>query len=175
MRSTGSAPAAASADKPHSSSSAQPSAAAPANAVQPAAPATTPAPAAQPATPSVAHVIVELKGLKSDSGKIQAALFRTDNGFPEDPNKAAVRKLAKISGKAVDLSFDVDPPGTFVVLVHHDENGDSKMQRGVLGQPAEGWGATRDPSANFGPPSFDDAKMTIKAGETKRVVIKMRY
>jgi uncharacterized protein (DUF2141 family) len=67
------------------------------------------------------------------------------------------------------------PPGTFVVLVHHDENGDSKMQRGMFGQPAEGWGATRDPAANFGPPSFNDAKLTINAGETKRVVIKMRY
>lgn len=131
--------------------------------------------AAQPAAAPVARVIVELKGLESDSGKIQAALFRTPDGFPEDPNKAAVRKLAKISGKKVDLSFDVEPPGTFVVLVHHDQNGDSKMQRGILGQPAEGWGATRDPSANFGPPSFDDAKLTIQAGETKRVVIKLRY
>ena len=120
-------------------------------------------------------MIVELRGLKSDDGKIQAALFRNATGFPEDPNKAAVRKLAKISGKKVELSFDVVPPGTFVVLVHHDENNDSKMQRGVLGQPAEGWGATRDPAANFGPPSFDDAKLTINAGETKHVVIKMRY
>jgi uncharacterized protein (DUF2141 family) len=120
-------------------------------------------------------VDVDLQGLKSDSGAIQAALFRTKTGFPEDPNKAAVRKLVKISGRKAQLSFDVDPPGTFAVLVHHDENGDRKMQRGVLGQPAEGWGATRDPSANFGPPSFDDARLTITAGETKRVVIHMRY
>jgi uncharacterized protein (DUF2141 family) len=127
-----------------------------------------------PSTPT-ARVIVDLRGLKNDSGKIQAALFRTEAGFPEDPNKAAVRKLAKISGRNVDLAFDVVPPGTFAVLVHHDENGDSKMQRGMFGQPAEGWGATRDPAANFGPPSFKDAKLTINAGETKRVVIKMRY
>jgi uncharacterized protein (DUF2141 family) len=86
-----------------------------------------------------------------------------------------VRKLAKISGKRVDLSFDVVPAGVFAVLVHHDENNDSKMQRGLFGQPAEGWGASRDPAANFGPPSFEDARMTINAGETKRVVIKMRY
>lgn len=120
-------------------------------------------------------MVVDIRGIESDSGKVQAALFRTEAGFPDDPSKAQTRKTVKIANRKVELSFDDVSPGIFVVLVHHDENGDGKMQRGMFGIPSEGWGATRDPAANFGPPSFEDARLTIGAGETKRVVIKMRY
>ncbi len=119
--------------------------------------------------------MVELRGLESDDGKIQAALFRGEAGFPDNPAKAALRKNAKISGKRVDLTFDNVPPGPFAVLVHHDENGDSKMQTGLFGQPAEGYGISRDAPANFGPPSYEDARLTLAPNETKRVVVKMRY
>jgi len=130
---------------------------------------------APPPGPANGRIVVEIQHIESDAGQVQAALFRTEAGFPDDPKKAQQRKVVKIINRRVQLSFEDVPPGVFAVLVHHDENADGKMQRGLFGIPSEGWGTTRDAPANFGPPSFDDARLTLSPGEAKRVVIKMRY
>ena len=49
------------------------------------------------------------------------------------------------------------------------------MDKGALGIPKEGWGASRDAKASFGPPSWDDAQLTLGPGEHKHIVVHLRY
>jgi uncharacterized protein (DUF2141 family) len=61
------------------------------------------------------------------------------------------------------------------VAVHHDENGNRKMDANALGIPKEGYGASRNPKSRFGPPSFSDARMRLKPNTKTQVRIKVRY
>lgn len=125
---------------------------------------------------AVGQVTVELLGLRNTQGQVFVALFRSKEGFPGSPDKAFAGKKVAIKDKQqVSVTFEGVPPGAFAVSVFHDENGNSRMERGALGIPKEGWGASRDAKANFGPPSWSDAQLTLGAGEHKHIVVHLRY
>jgi uncharacterized protein (DUF2141 family) len=119
--------------------------------------------------------VVDLVGLKSDAGQVLAALFRSSAGFPQQPQRAEQRRSAKIRGRRVELAFDAVPPGPFAVSLFHDEDANGKMKTGMFGIPSEGYGFTRDAKGSFGPPDFEDARMQLSAGETKKVTIHLNY
>ena len=122
------------------------------------------------------QVTVELAGLRNTKGQVFVALFRSKDGFPGSPDKAfAGRKTAIQDKQHVSVVFEGVPPGPFAVSVFHDENGNSRMERGAFDIPKEGWGASRDAKAHFGPPSWDDAQLTLGAGEHKHIVVHLRY
>jgi uncharacterized protein (DUF2141 family) len=122
------------------------------------------------------EITVEVLGLHNTKGQVFLALFRSEDGFPDSPAKASAGKKVAIKDKQrVSVVFENVPPGPFAVSVFHDENGNSKMDRGALGIPKEGWGASRDAKANFGPPSWDDAKLSLAAGEHKHIVVHLKY
>jgi uncharacterized protein (DUF2141 family) len=120
-------------------------------------------------------VVVDVVGLKSDAGQVLAALFRSSAGFPQEPQKAQQRKQVKIQGRHVELAFDGVPPGPFAVSLFHDEDANGKLKTGMFGIPSEGYGFTRDAKGSFGPPGFDDARLQLAAGETKKVTIHLNY
>ena len=121
------------------------------------------------------QVVVELAGLRSDNGQILAALFRTKDGFPSSIAKAFARKQAHSKQRKLSIVFEGVPAGQFAVCMFHDENGNSAMERSAFGIPKEGWGTSRDASATFGPPSFEDARLSLAPGERKHIVVHVRY
>ena len=133
------------------------------------------APAVPTASPRAGQLTVEVVGLNSDRGQLQAALFRTADGFPSEPERAFARQVLPIHKQHVRLVFDAVPSGPFAVLAHHDENADGKMEKGLFGMPAEGYAISRDAKASFGPPSFEDAKLVLAKGQHQRIVVHMRY
>jgi uncharacterized protein (DUF2141 family) len=132
-------------------------------------------PSARAAEPA-GQIIVELVGVRSTQGQVFAALYRSSDGFPGEHDKAFAGKKVAIADKQhVSVTFENVPPGPFAVSVFHDENGNSRMERGALGIPKEGWGASRDAKATFGPPSWKDAQLTLAPGERKHIVVHLRY
>ena len=73
------------------------------------------------------------------------------------------------------IVFDRVPAGEFAVAAYHDENSNGKLDTGAFGRPTEGYGFSRDAKGNFGPPSFEDARLTLDAGQSERVVVRIRY
>jgi uncharacterized protein (DUF2141 family) len=118
-------------------------------------------------------VIVE--GFHSDAGDALFALFRTEQGFPKEPLKAAARQAAHISGKSAEANFTGLVPGDFAVSVLHDEDRDRKLKTGLFGIPSEGVGFSRNALGNFGPPSWEDAKMKLNPGVHLTIKLRMHY
>jgi len=75
----------------------------------------------------------------------------------------------------VRVVFENLPAGEVAVSLFHDENSNSTLDRNFLGIPKEGWGASRDAKAHFGPPSYDDARLRLAAGEHKQIAIHLQY
>jgi uncharacterized protein (DUF2141 family) len=120
-------------------------------------------------------IAVEMTGFRSDKGKALVALFRSAEGFPDQPGRAVRRVPVVIRKRKARAVLSGLPPGPYAVAVLHDEDGNRKMKSGFLGRPAEGYGASRDARGRFGPPKFDDARLTLRARQTLRAPIRMVY
>ena len=90
---------------------------------------------------------VQVTGARNTKGRIGVLLFESAQGFPNDNSKAVRQQTVDIepstlSGQAV---FKNLPHGTFAVAVLHDENGNGKMDKNLMGIPKEGYGASNNP------------------------------
>ena len=130
----------------------------------------TPAPTAASNT---GQVIVDVYGLKDERGKLNVGIYIAEGGFPKDSSAAFAQRTVPINNRALRLVFDGIPAGEFAVAVHHDENSNGKMDTGAFGRPSEGYGFSRDAEANFGPPSYEAARLKLAPGQRLRVAVHM--
>jgi len=132
--------------------------------------------AAQPAKPeAAATLVVELWHFKNDRGQALLALFRSKQGFPGQVRHAAWSKALPIRNRRVDVTIEHVAPGTVALAMVHDEDKDFALDTGLFGIPTEGYGASRDAPARFGPPKWEDAAFSVRAGERKPIRIRVRY
>lgn len=66
------------------------------------------------------------------------------------------------------------PPGTWAVQAYHDENGNGKLDRNLLGLPTEGLGFSNDARFRFGPPRWAEAAFRL-GPDGGQVVVPLRY
>ena len=74
------------------------------------------------------------------------------------------------SGSAVFVFEDVKP-GTYAIMILHDENSNNRMDYRADGMPGESYGMSNNPMS-FGPPSFIDAKFDFKEED---MFLKIRF
>ena len=142
--------------------------------VAPAKPAAAaPVKAGAPIVKSSITVIVE--GFRSDAGDALLAMYRSKEGFPEQPLRAAARALAHIAQRRVEVTFANQDAGEFAITVLHDEDSNRKLKTGLFGIPSEGVGFSRNALGTFGPPSWDDAKMKLNPAVHLTIKLRMHY
>ncbi|UJH92794.1 DUF2141 domain-containing protein [Antarcticibacterium sp. 1MA-6-2] len=115
---------------------------------------------------------VEIDNFKSDKGLVLLGLYNTEASFLETPFKG---EKVKISGGKATFTFTNIPDGTYAITLIHDEDKNDELTKNFLGIPKEGYGASNDAPANFGPPKWKDAKFEISNGETVKQKIRLRH
>jgi uncharacterized protein (DUF2141 family) len=122
---------------------------------------------------SAADLSVAIEGLRSDRGNVMVAVFDGAASFRKEGQEIAALRLA---ARAAASRFTLSrlPDGVYAIVAFHDENGNGKLDTNMLGLPTEGYGFSNDARGTFGPPGFDDAKVTLgDAGA--RITIKVGY
>lgn len=66
------------------------------------------------------------------------------------------------------------PPGIYAIQAYHDENDNEKIDRNFFGLPTEGIGFSNNAGFHFGPPSFQDAAVSL-GPDIKHIEIQLRY
>jgi uncharacterized protein (DUF2141 family) len=116
------------------------------------------------------RVMVDIYGLRNAKGVVRCTLFSSANGFPSQPDRAAMKTTspAIVNGRAA-CAFDDVKPGVYAVGFLHDENANGKMDTNFLGIPTEGYGASNDARGKMGPPKWEDAKFTHQGKTSMRL------
>lgn len=118
---------------------------------------------------SAANIEVRVTGVVAGKGKVAVAVCDKDT-FLKDCKYSA--KAPAKDGENVITVKDV-PAGTWAVLSYQDENDNGELDRNIVGIPKENYGFSRDARGRFGPPSFEDAAITVN-GETASAAVKLR-
>jgi uncharacterized protein (DUF2141 family) len=136
--------------------------------------ASAPPSALEPRPEGQGRVEITMTGFENAEGQVLVAFFLDAAGWPDSSGSAFATETVPISdGVAFAVVEDV-PTGPFAVSVFHDTDGDRELDAGVLGIPSEAYGFSADARKTFGPPSVEEARLELAAGETKRISIRVK-
>ncbi|WP_300975180.1 DUF2141 domain-containing protein [Sphingomonas sp. LHG3406-1] len=120
-----------------------------------------------------ADLQVQLTGLRSAKGLVHLCLTASPAKFlncKDDP--AAVSRSVE-AGKAARLDLGKVRPGTYALLIVHDENRNGKLDM-TLGIPREGFGFSNNPAMKPRAPKWEEIRFTMPASPTVQQ-IRIRY
>jgi uncharacterized protein (DUF2141 family) len=123
----------------------------------------------EPSSTGPATLHVELGGVAGGKGNLMGAVCSRES-FLKQCQYLAMRP----AGEARVLEFSGVAPGSYAVMVYHDENGDGRLDRAASGMPLEGYGFSRNARGKYGPPAFDDARIDLRTG-ANRIALDMVY
>jgi len=119
---------------------------------------------------SAATVEVHVTGVAAGKGSVKVAVC----------DQAHFLKQCLYSGSAPAREGDNTiavrdvPAGNWAVLAYQDANGNGELDRNFIGIPSENYGFSRDARGKFGPPSFEDAVITVREDGNGATVANVR-
>lgn len=114
-----------------------------------------------PAPAIAADVTLTIHGANPGEGELRVAVCDEATFLKEVPCPKQVARKAAANPETITI-VEV-PPGQWAVSISYDLNGNQRLDRNFLGIPSEPYGFSRNPSTAFGPPSFQDAAVEIRA------------
>ena len=125
-------------------------------------------------SPETYDIKVRVENLRSFDGLLTVELYNDDpEGFIKKSGRLKrIRLSLENSGQIACLK--APGPGTYAVVLYHDENANRKFDKGFLGIPIEGFGISRNPPIGFGAPDLEEASFSLD-GEPVILDIKMNY
>jgi uncharacterized protein (DUF2141 family) len=121
------------------------------------------------------NLTIDIAGIKKPSGKICASLFSEGKGFPSNSEKALQSECIDVTEAANQkLTFKDLKPGNYAVALIHDSNEDGMLNSNSFGMPTEGFGFSNNPLILTGPPSFNNAAVSV-TGLNTNIEIKVQY
>lgn len=116
--------------------------------------------------PDSVKLEIALTGMRSANGEVRLCVWHGPSAFPG--GKCAGDSIV-VPAATPRVTVEVPLlPGDYAVSLLHDENGNGKLDKNMLGIPVEGVGFSQNPKLAFGPPSyqavrFDVAHDTVEA------------
>ena len=101
---------------------------------------------------------IRIDDVKTAQGQMMVALYDSAAGFLKRGVKTAAAPAA--AGSTTVVFKDV-PAGDYGIALYHDANGNGKMDRNALGLPLEDYAFSNNALGNMGPPSFEQAKISV--------------
>lgn len=120
------------------------------------------------------RLTVRVEGVRSTGGQVAITLYPDDSARFMASGGRIARVRAPAAKGAVSVCVPLPGPGHYAILVHHDEDGDRKMDRSLVGLPTEGWGFSNNPTGLVGIPPFAKVRFEAKAG-TSAISVQVNY
>ena len=103
-------------------------------------------------------LILHVKNIKYDKGKIFIAVFDDEKAFMKDRFSAKSVNVYSTDDLKIELKL---PIGKYAISIFHDINNNEKLNTNFMGVPKEPFGFSNNPKTNFGPPDFQNASFNF--------------
>jgi uncharacterized protein (DUF2141 family) len=107
---------------------------------------------------------LEIKDVNVASGTLMIKLVDSEEGYTDKVKPVEARMVEVTATGDVSVRFDDLKPGSYAIMIMHDENNNGKLDSNILGIPKEGYGFSNNPRV-MRQPTFEEAKFEVKDGE----------
>ena len=116
-------------------------------------------------TDHVGELCVRVVGFTSDDGVVKIGLFNSAQRYAA---RAGSFKKVKLPVKDKMCLWVIDrlPYGEYAVMLYHDENGNDKLDKNIVGVPKEPYGFSNNARANLGLPPYEQVKFLFDTEAT---------
>ena len=124
-----------------------------------------------------AELTVRVSGIEPVQGRIMIALHKRsdDTAFP-DPRGVVSAAREQVETDNATVVFRDLEPGAYAVAAFHDADSDNELDVNLIGIPTEGVGFSNGAVGHMGPPSFEQAQVTIShATDTVTTSVSLSY
>ena len=121
------------------------------------------------------EIIANINNLKNDNGVCRACLFNKNESLKTEAGGAVVCLSAGVKNKTSKVIFRNVPVGNYAVIVFHDENSNSKIDKNFLGIPKEGYGASKNKLPFASAPAFKPNSFLLTPHDIVTLDIRLRY
>ncbi|HWR52906.1 MAG TPA: DUF2141 domain-containing protein [Bryobacteraceae bacterium] len=118
---------------------------------------------------STSRLTIVAEGVRNSRGVVGVLLFRSARGWPEDVGAAFRSEAARAHPGITTMTFEDLPPGTYAIVLLHDENENKKLDKNFFGVPREGWGMSNNPKAHGAAPAFSRARFVFRSDTRLRI------
>ena len=122
--------------------------------------------------PDSVKLEISLTGLLSSNGQVLLCVWHSPKRFPGGKCEGEGQRFVLPAAPTVALEVPL-APGDYAVSLLHDENGNGKLDKNMLGIPKEGVGFSQNPTLAFSAPSYAATRFDV-AGDTSET-IRMKY
>ncbi|MFY9309552.1 MAG: DUF2141 domain-containing protein [Bacteroidia bacterium] len=123
---------------------------------------------------SLSYIVINLSGMKNTNGKINVALYNSEQTF-NDPDQVYRKLFLSTTGSTMTINIDSLPAGQYAFGVFHDENDNASIDTNFLGIPQEGFSFSNNAYGSFGPPTWADAKFDLPVMSTVTQSILLKF
>ncbi|WP_269533937.1 DUF2141 domain-containing protein [Chitinimonas sp. BJYL2] len=107
---------------------------------------------------TAAELRIDIAGLQTREGSVLVAAYDQAEGFLKKPVAYALADATNPQPQAVFANL---PAGDYAISLFHDINGNRKLDKNLVGMPTEPYGFSNDAAGQFGPPSFEQARLSL--------------
>jgi uncharacterized protein (DUF2141 family) len=123
---------------------------------------------------SGSNIHVEIGGLRNNRGNVYCWLFTSAQDFPANSQGNAESTAATISNRRAACDFENKDPGSYAIVVFHDEDSQHVLELNPDGTPREGVGLSNNPGISSALPGYDAAMFAYRTG-TLNLTINIQY
>jgi uncharacterized protein (DUF2141 family) len=117
---------------------------------------------------------VKIAGLRNNEGQVYCWLFTSGQDFPSNSQGNAASTAGTITNRRAECDFESEDPGSYAILVFHDEGSTHTLELNPNGTPREGVGLSNNPNISGAVPGYDAAMFTYRSGPLK-LTINVQY
>lgn len=123
---------------------------------------------------SVSYIVINLNGMKNTNGKINVALYNSEQTF-NDPNQVFKSLFIPTTGGNMIIQLDSLPAGQYAFGIFHDENDNATIDANFVGIPQEGFAFSNNALGSFGPPTWAQAQFDLPLKSTVTQSISLKF
>ena len=118
------------------------------------------------------NLILDVKDLRNDKGVVRFSLYNDSKDFPDEELVKYYKQLsANIVNHSAKVVFKNLPEGRYVAHILHDENKNSKLDKGFL-LPEEGVGLSNYKTINLiHRPNFKDGSFLLDSDKSITIIV----
>ena len=121
-----------------------------------------------------ASLTIEITNIRFENGWIRLGLYNHPQQYPVNPSRTFDFRKTSLKEGMMEIILDDILPGTYVISLLDDVNGNDRMDYKLIKIPGEGFGFSNNIKPRLKHPPFDHCSFQVPEGQS-RIKIEMQY